>query len=391
MSGEKIVAILSQTAQSSPGSFSMLHEKNNHYQPVAKSNIHALYQPIIDLTQGKVVRVEALVRFEADNQLISPDKVLPYLQPEEIIQINFAVLKQAAHDLRLWQQQGLNFKVSVNVEIFQLENPEFAQSVLRILDRENIAPQHIALEILEGSNLEISRQMIDQINMLRQKNMTFSLDDVGSAYSGLARIKNLPIDTLKLDGIFVRDLYQKPQDLNFIQALSALSRSLGKSLIVEGVEDVTILNALRRLDVTLIQGYVFSRPITAQEIPQFICKLSIPSYEKVLKPNDWIGAYAEILHERERLTAMIRHAPDMLDRQNIKRLPNKIIEACVLMVPKIHHHYCQQMALISQIAAFPDNLINDDTIERIEQGYRILLMEIEKQIYEANHGQLRIK
>ncbi|MBE7564074.1 EAL domain-containing protein [Acidithiobacillus sp. HP-6] len=391
MSGEKIVPIPSQPAQSSPGSFSMLQERNNHYQPVARPNILVLYQPIIDLKKGKVVRVEALVRFEADDQLISPDKVLPYLQPEEIIQINFAVLKQAAHDLSLWQKQGLNFKVSVNVEIFQLENPEFAQSVLRILDRENIAPQHIALEILEGSNLEISGQMIDQINMLRQKNMTFSLDDVGSAYSGLARIKNLPIDTLKLDGIFVRDLYRKPQDLNFIQALSALSRSLGKSLIVEGVEDATILNALRRLDVTLIQGYVFSRPITAQEIPQFICNLQIPSYQNILKPNDWIGAYAEILHERERLTAMIRHAPDMLDRQNIKKLPNKIIEPCVLMSPKTYHLYCQQMALISQAAAYPDNLFNDDTIERIEQGYRILLMEIEKQIYEANHDQLRIK
>lgn len=391
MSGEKIVPIPSQPAQSSPGRFSMLQERNNHYQPVARPNILVLYQPIIDLKKGKVVRVEALVRFEADDQLISPDKVLPYLQPEEIIQINFAVLKQAAHDLSLWQKQGLTFKVSVNVEIFQLENPEFAQSVLRILDRENIAPQHIALEILEGSNLEISGQMIDQINMLRQKNMTFSLDDVGSAYSGLARIKNLPIDTLKLDGIFVRDLYRKPQDLNFIQALSALSRSLGKNLIVEGVEDATILNALRRLDVTLIQGYVFSRPITAQEIPQFICNLQIPSYQNILKPNDWIGAYAEILHERERLTAMIRHAPDMLDRQNIKKLPNKIIEPCVLMSPKTYHLYCQQMALISQAAAYPDNLFNDDTIERIEQGYRILLMEIEKQIYEANHDQLRIK
>lgn len=391
MPDEKIIPIHSQQTQSSPGSFSMPPEKNNHYQQVARPNIYVLYQPIIDLKKGKVVRVEALVRFKDDDQLISPDKVLPYLQPEEIIQINFTVLKQAAHDLSLWQKQGLNLKVSVNVEIFQLENPEFAQTVLRILERENIAPQHIALEILEGSNLEISRQMIDQINMLRQKNMTFSLDDVGSAYSGLSRIKNLPIDTLKLDGMFVRDLYQKPQDLNFIQALSALSRSLGKNLIVEGVEDVKILNALRRLDVTLIQGYVFSRPITAQAIPQFICKLQITSYQKILKPNDWIGAYAEILHERERLTAMIRHAPDMLDRQNIKKLPNKIIEPCLLMVPKTYHLYCQQMALISQAAAYPDNLFNDDTIERIEQGYRILLMEIEKQIYEANHDQLRIK
>lgn len=347
--------------------------------------IHVLYQPIIDLQKEKVVRVEGLVRFQDQGQLISPDKVLPFLHQEAVTRINFSVLKQAARDLRLWKNLGLNFKVSINVEIYQMENPNFAHTILRILGRENISPQDIALEILEGNDLEISTRMMDQMRVLRQEKMTFSLDDVGSAYSGLTRIKNLPVDSLKLDGGFVRDLHQKPDDLTFIQALSALSRSLGKAFIVEGVEDAALLNALRRLDVTLIQGYVFSRPISAEEIPQYICNLRIPRHSDVLQPGDWIGAYAEILHERERLTAMLRHAPEMLDRRYIKKQPDEIMESCLLLTPHIYQLYCQQRMFVSQAAGLHPQILNAGMIDKIEQGYRTLLLEIEKQIPEVNH------
>ncbi|MFA7496979.1 MAG: EAL domain-containing protein [Acidithiobacillus sp.] len=354
-----------------------------------RQDIELLYQPIIDLKKKKVARVEALVRFLDDGEMTSPDKVLPFLSSEEIIQVNFAVLKRASQDIRRWQRQGLSVQVSVNIEIFQLEDPNFAQRVLRILKNENVSPRSLSFEILEGNDQEISSQMLRQINELRQEQITFALDDIGSAYSGLARIRDLPIDALKLDKDFVSAIHENPQHLKFIQALSALSHSLDKKFIVEGVEDFTVLNALRRLGVSLIQGYVFSKPIPADQIPLYLCDLSIPPHSNTLRSNDWLGAYAEILRERERLIAMTHHAPEMLNPKIIHQISNTVMESCLLMAPHIYNLYYQLRSLISHAAAFQESIKNDDLIEKIEQGYRELLMAIENKMCEEIYDKHR--
>ena len=359
-----------------------------YLHPRLAQNIQVLYQPIVDLAKGKVFRVEALVRFQAEGMLVSPDRVLPFLNSNEIHQISLAVLKKAARDLRAWQGSGLDLQASINIEIGQLDNPHFCASVLQIIYDENIPPKSVVLEILEGKDQELSPEMLRQISKLKTNHISISLDDVGSAYSGLSRIKKIPADSLKLDKYFVDDLHFNPSGLNFIQSILALGHALGKKFIVEGVEDIKTLNALRRLGVSLIQGYVFFKPITAQEIPIFLCGLKIPEYRAFLEPGDWIGAYAEILHEKDRLTAMLRHAPEMLDGKNIK-LPGGNLESCLLMAPYIYNLYGQQRTLIYQSISLLLSAKDDRPIERIEHGYQLLLHEIEKKICEVNDDEAR--
>lgn len=343
-------------------------------------DIDVLYQPIVDLKKSKVIKVEALVRFIRDGGLLAPGEVLPYLNAEQISKINWRVYKQAVRDVRFWHGLGVDIKVSVNIEIFQLQEPTFAKKILKILNEECVSPSCLILEILEGRDLKISSEIVIQMIELRRSGVQFALDDVGCAYSGLTRIKDLPVDVLKLDRSFIEDIYTRPGNLNFVQAIFALSRSLSKELVVEGVEDFVILSALDRLGISQVQGYVFSKPLKAADIPSAICDVRVPQRSVNVAPNDWIGAYAELLHERERLTAMLRYAPEMLDSRSINDTKDNILEACFIMVPTIYSYYCQQRFLISRAKVFHDPSSREAKLTSIEEGYKVLLELVQEKI-----------
>jgi len=221
-------------------------------------------QPQLDQS-GWVIGAEALLRWQHPQRgLVSPAEFIPVAEDSGLIHpIGQWVLEAACRQLVDWAGRPAlrNLSLAVNVSVQQFRHPEFVQRVLEVLEYSGVDRHKLKLEITESLLMHDVEDVIAKMVTLRAHGVRFSLDDFGTGYSSLAYLKRLPLDQLKIDASFVRDLLTDPNDAAIVRTIIALARSLGLMAVAEGVETAAQRDALAAEGCTVYQGYLYSRPL----------------------------------------------------------------------------------------------------------------------------------
>ena len=229
------------------------------------------YQPKVDMESGKIVGMEALLRWQSPERgLVAPGEFIPLLEETGLIlPVGEWVLRAACKQARAWQAAGLpDVHIAVNLSTLQFKQPDFAGLVLGILQENGLDPAlgAIELELTESLLMNNAAGAIDTLIKLHEAGIQFSIDDFGTGYSSLSYLKRFPISSLKIDQSFVHDLSSESEDEAIVAAIIALGHSLGLNVIAEGVETTEQLAQLRKMGCNEMQGYLFSRPVPAAEM-----------------------------------------------------------------------------------------------------------------------------
>ena len=230
------------------------------------------YQPKVD-QHGRLFGAEALIRWQhPDRGLVEPDAFIPLAESTGLIlPLGRWILHTACRQLVSWAQlpemQGIN--LAINVSARQFHHPDFVADVLFALEETGANPAHLGLELTESQLVVDVEAMIAKMTELKTYGVCFSLDDFGTDYSSLNYLKRLPLDCLKIDKSFVRDLLSDPSDAAIVRTIVALGSNLNLRIIAEGVESLEQRDALLRLGCHNFQGYLFSKPTTAEHLEQW--------------------------------------------------------------------------------------------------------------------------
>ena len=228
------------------------------------------YQPILDSRTRKVVGIEALARLRnTDGTFWSPAKFLPQLQIGNLSDLTKKVLAQSLADLSLLDKQGSSLWISVNLDPRSISE-SCVTCLQEMIAQSTVDPSRVTLEILEGNDFLEQQNALNHLLEIKALGVRLALDDVGSAYSSLLRMKDLPIDEIKLDQGFTRSLEERPQDLHFVGAIQDLAAGMGVDLVVEGVETGDILDAIIVTGVSFLQGYAIAKPMPLAELQIFL-------------------------------------------------------------------------------------------------------------------------
>lgn len=242
---------------------------NDLRQAIAQHQLQLYYQPQIDLARGRLSGVEALVRWQHPVRgMISPAEFIPAAEESRlIIPLGEWVLRQACAQAASWQRQGLALpQVAVNISAIQLQHGHLEESVLQALADSHLPASLLELEITESSLVDKTEQVIDSLKRLKAMGVNLSIDDFGTGYSSLAYLQTLAVDKLKIDQSFVRDLTLNQDNRAIVSAIVQMAHTLGLACIAEGVESQDIAAALHRLGCQQAQGYLYARPLPADEL-----------------------------------------------------------------------------------------------------------------------------
>ncbi|NEQ46008.1 MAG: EAL domain-containing protein [Leptolyngbya sp. SIOISBB] len=257
---------------SSSASQQLILEKHLH-QGLQREEFSLFFQPQIDIAQGRICRIEALLRWHSPELgEVMPNQFIPVAEEIGlIIPLGDWVIKQACCQLKTWHQEGFeDLEIAVNLSARQLHHRTLVQDIEQVLLAFDLAPQCLELEVTETAalaNLEISLLTLKQ---LRQLGTRLVMDDFGTGYSSLNYLKQLPFHGLKIDRSFIQDVPQGEQDVAMIKAIIALGQALQLGLVAEGVETPEQVKCLRDLGCHQMQGYWFSRPLDRHAMTAFL-------------------------------------------------------------------------------------------------------------------------
>jgi len=231
------------------------------------------YQPKMNLATGGVIGVEALIRWRhPERGLVSPAQFIP--TAEEcgfIVPIGRWVLREACRQSRAWQDVGLApIRVAVNVSAVELRAKDFVSSVQAILEETGLDPPCLELELTETSLMQDLKSTVAVLRALKAMGVNLALDDFGTGYSSLTYLKRFPIDTLKIDRSFVRDLASGADDASIVSAVISMGKSLHMQVVAEGVETLPQLEFVQEHSCPEGQGYYFSPPVVARQFPHLM-------------------------------------------------------------------------------------------------------------------------
>jgi EAL domain-containing protein (putative c-di-GMP-specific phosphodiesterase class I) len=230
------------------------------------------YQPQFDVATRRLVGMEALVRWnDPQTGLVPPGRFIPVAEDSGlIIALGAWVLREACRQNRSWQDSGLPpLHVAVNISALQFRQAGFVDSVREVLAWSGLPSACLELEVTESVMMNAADHTIEIFDAIRAMGVKVSIDDFGTGYSSLSYLKRLPIDTLKIDQAFVRDLATDPDDAAIVGAIIGLAANLKLNVIAEGVETEAQLELLERGGCAQAQGYYFSRPLPAGEFEAF--------------------------------------------------------------------------------------------------------------------------
>jgi len=249
-----------------------IDRKSGMQQAIIQGEFEVHYQPIVSVQTGELVSMEALIRWPHPQEgMISPAEFIPIAESTGLIlPLGEFVLRSVCDQVRRWNDMGHNgFRVAVNFSARQFEL-DLTDLVQRVLCDSGISPDTIALEITEGiamKNLERNTQMLSDLKAL---GVSISMDDFGTGYSSLSYLKRFPLNTIKIDRSFIKDIHENEDDQEITRAIIAMGQSLKLATLAEGVETEEQVEILRSYGCDYIQGYFFSKPLAADEMTRFL-------------------------------------------------------------------------------------------------------------------------
>lgn len=233
------------------------------------NQLELYYQPKIELQSGTIVGAEALLRWK-DPELgwVSPAEFIPVAEARGMmVELGSWVLRTACQQIRQWQDRGLfcHGRIAINVSARQLDDPDFIGLVMRTIGETGVPTSCLELELTESVLMADPEQVIGILGELKERGISLAIDDFGTGYSSLVYLKQFPMDTLKIDQAFVRDMLVDQNDRAIVATIIAMAQQLGLTTVAEGVEQKGQREALQQLGCVLAQGYLFSRPEPADE------------------------------------------------------------------------------------------------------------------------------
>jgi len=268
---------------------------------IARQELLLHYQPRVEAATGRLVGVEALARWERPGHgLVSPGVFIPIAEETgQIVSIGSWILDEACRQHAAWRDAGLgSIPISVNVSAIQLRDSALPQQLRLALQQHGVEPSAIELELTETFLMENAIATVDTLRRLKDIGVTLSIDDFGTGYSSLNYLHQFPIDKLKIDQSFVRDILEDPTDWAITKAIIGLGHTLGLRVVAEGVERAQEAEWLREAGCDELQGYLFSRPMAADAVRAWLAGQSIA---KVTSPRGRLKA----LSQQERALARI--------------------------------------------------------------------------------------
>jgi diguanylate cyclase (GGDEF)-like protein len=242
--------------------------ENKLRQALEKEEFVLHYQPKVTLEERRIVGVEALIRWQSPEAgLVPPMKFIPLLEETGLIlEVGAWALKRAALDYRAWAQAGLKPpKVAVNVSAIQLRQRDFVRTVEQSITQDG-ATAGIDLEITESLIMENVQESIHKLDELRRLGVGVAIDDFGTGYSSLSYLARVPAETLKIDRSFIKAMAEDPATMTLVQTIISLAHSLNLRVVAEGVETEEQAKMLRLLRCDQMQGYLFSRPVSRDDM-----------------------------------------------------------------------------------------------------------------------------
>jgi EAL domain-containing protein (putative c-di-GMP-specific phosphodiesterase class I) len=252
--------------------------ESNLRAAVKQGDFSMVYQPQIDLNNGEVVGIEALVRWVSEETgTMMPGEFIPLAEETGLIsEIGQWVLRESCRQNRIWQDMGLAARrIAVNLSARQLMDKGFVEMVANILAETGLDPRYLELEITESQVMRQGEGSVALLNEIADMGIHIAVDDFGTGYSSLSYLKRLPIRTLKVDQSFIRDITVDPNDTAIVVAIINMAKSLELQVVAEGIETAGQLALLRQQGCSVGQGFYFSVPLPAKDIEPLLAKKSL--------------------------------------------------------------------------------------------------------------------
>jgi len=235
--------------------------------------LELFYQPQVD-EFGRILGVEALLRwFKKDGSMVSPADFIPIAEMTGLIlPVGEWVIKEAFKQLAIWQRGDISpsFRVSINISPYQFHQNDFVQDIKGLLNESGALASHVTLEMTEGITIKDIQSTIDKMEKLSDMGFKLSMDDFGTGYSSLMYLKKLPLNELKVDQSFVRDLETDRSDAEIAATIIAMAKNLKLEVVAEGVEDESQLAFLTHHGCLVFQGYYFYKPMKAADLTELM-------------------------------------------------------------------------------------------------------------------------
>ncbi|MDH3632420.1 MAG: EAL domain-containing protein [Gammaproteobacteria bacterium] len=257
-----------------------LELENQLHRALKEDQFRLHYQPLVN-TAMEIIGVEALIRWEnPELGLVAPAEFLDVLESSgQIVDVGGWVIETALKQMTLWMEQGLvaeDFMLCINISPRQFRDAQFAKNIHGQLARVNVPSQNIMMEVTEHNIIHNLDDAILRMKELIHSGISFSLDDFGTGYSSLAHLKNLPVNHIKIDRSFVKDICDDPGDQAMVASILALSKHLGLEVVAEGVEQLDQFHLLKQYGCKIYQGYYFSAPLSPDKMTRYL-ETKLPS------------------------------------------------------------------------------------------------------------------
>ncbi|GHE87854.1 putative bifunctional diguanylate cyclase/phosphodiesterase [Thalassotalea profundi] len=259
--------------------YSQAEEVDKKHQLIAKlrnaialEELYLVFQPQLHLSTNQVIGFETLVRWQHQDEIISPIDFIPLAEQSGlIVDIGNWILNQACQQTKRLVDQGYtDIVVAVNISPREFSHPQFCYKVKQALKNSGLSPKNLELEITEEVFMYNEQNTIAQLHQLKEIGLSLSIDDFGTGYSSLAYLKQFPVDKLKIDQSFIRDSHNNEEDKAIVSTIVSLGKNLDLILIAEGVEEQVHVDFLKDIHCDEIQGYWFSKPLEAAQLVEFL-------------------------------------------------------------------------------------------------------------------------
>ena len=237
-------------------------------ETMANDDLTIHYQPVYDVTNKKIVALEALSRWEhSEHGFISPDKFILLSEQTGLInELTYWILEKSIAQMSEWHNNGIKLCIAVNLSVYSFNDPEFIGEVRSVLKKYNFPARNLKLEITESAMMEKPLQAIDVLTELHTMGVQLSIDDYGTGFSSMTYLKQLPVNELKIDKSFIIGLDEDRSNDAIVRSTIDLAHNLGLKVVAEGVESEAVYNLLTKYNCDMAQGFHLGHPVSSDQI-----------------------------------------------------------------------------------------------------------------------------